>query len=77
MPDFNSDFNTSVINSDGLRYASKSAGSQFDHSIGRSMSCIKCGKHRQRSLLRPFKLAGAQHYCCAPNCAELAEKLQD
>lgn len=63
------------IQPDGLRYKSKPTGSAFSMA-GKSMSCIKCGKHRPRTMLQPFKLAGAQHYRCGPSCDELSKTLE-
>ena len=56
------------INHDGLRYAKKAAGSMYGQSGGQMMSCIRCGRHRPRSLLKPTRLAGAIHYRCGGGC---------
>lgn len=69
---------SNTVSADGLRYTTRKSGPEFHRpSSGTmlSMSCLKCGKHRQRSLMKNFKLAGANHPVCSPNCAELAAEL--
>ena len=58
----------SQVNADGLRYKTKASGSPFGPAPAMSLSCIKCGIHRPRSLLKGFKLAGKVHYRCDDNC---------
>ena len=54
------------ISSDGLRYKSKSAGSPFGERghIVATMSCMKCGHHKPRSLGSYKRLLGASHFFC-------------
>ncbi|MBE7939231.1 MULTISPECIES: hypothetical protein [Ramlibacter] len=56
-----------VIHQDGLRYESKVGGSPYLGESG-TMSCILCGRHRPRSLLRPVVMAGARQYRCREEC---------
>lgn len=62
------------VDAGGLRYRSKASGSPFANNGAYSsqMSCFKCGKHRHRGMLKPFKMAGRTQFVCAPNCKELA-----
>lgn len=60
--------NLTRINKDGLRYQSKSNGSPFGTAIGHTLSCIKRGNHRSRSLLQMVMLAGTRQYKCKDNC---------
>lgn len=63
------------IESGGLRYRSKSPGSPFVGAGGfgaATMSCLLCGKHRARGVLKARKLLGKTQFVCAPNCAEAA-----
>jgi hypothetical protein len=54
---------------DGLRYKSKAAGSPYGKDgMGLTMSCIKCGKHRNRGLLKAVKIAGTRFYKCEDGC---------
>ncbi len=55
---------------DGLRFKSKASGSIYGPGASLTLSCIKCGKHQPRSMLRSFKLAGAQHWACVDNCGK-------
>ncbi|MDP4301053.1 hypothetical protein [Leptothrix discophora] len=68
-----------AIDSDGLRYLSKTPGSPFGsagtHSAA-TMSCFLCGKHRARSQLKTRKLLGKSQLVCAPTCNELEEQLR-
>lgn len=57
------------VKADGLRYVTKSTGSDFPGSFGATMSCFRCGRHRPRSQLRSFVLAGMRQFCCRPECA--------
>lgn len=64
------------IDSDGLRYRSKPAGSPFGSAgafTTATMSCFLCGKHRPRASLKGKKLLGRTQFVCAPSCKELAE----
>ncbi|ACB36290.1 conserved hypothetical protein [Leptothrix cholodnii SP-6] len=67
------------IDTDGLRYLSKTPGSPFGsagtHSAA-TMSCFLCGKHRARSQLKTRKLLGKSQLVCAPTCTELEEQLR-
>lgn len=56
------------VRSGGLRYESKSVGTDFPGAFGATMSCLRCGKHMPRSRLEAFKLAGAQQYRCRDGC---------
>ncbi len=60
------------IKAGGLRYRSKEAGSPFSgpgsFSIA-TMSCLLCGRHRPRVLLRPRKLLNRTQYVCADGCS--------
>ena len=63
------------IDSDGLRYRSKSPGSPFVAAGGlgaATMSCFLCGKHRARTALKSRKLLGKTQFVCAPSCSEAA-----
>ena len=65
-----------TIDSDGLRYRSKPAGSPFGSAgafTTATMSCFLCGKHRPRASLKGRKLLGRTQFVCAPSCKELAE----
>jgi hypothetical protein len=35
------------------------------------MSCLLCGKHRPRSMLKSRKLLGKTQFVCAPSCKEV------
>jgi hypothetical protein len=62
------------IDDAGLRYKSKSAGSPFvaGKYIGAStMSCLFCGKHRERSLMKTLRILGKSQLVCAPSCRAL------
>lgn len=66
------------IDTDGLRYKSKSAGSPFGGRgafAGGTMSCLLCGKHRPRSMLKNKSILGRNERVCAPSCKELDEIL--
>lgn len=56
------------IRANGLRYQSKSMGTQFPGPLAGTMSCFKCGKHVPRSQLVSFKLAGTHHLRCRAGC---------
>lgn len=71
------DKSTKIVG-DGLRYKSKLAGSPFGCSqVMRTttMSCLYCGKHRERSLLVMRKILGKSQLVCAPSCKALDEKI--
>ncbi|HSV52398.1 MAG TPA: hypothetical protein VLJ57_09795 [Burkholderiaceae bacterium] len=71
----NSDANmANVVAKDGLRYKSKTSGSTFSGS-GATMSCIKCGQHRSRSLLMTRRVAGRPYLACSPSCEALQAEL--
>ena len=61
------------IDTDGLRYLSKTPGSPFGsagtHSAA-TMSCFLCGKHRPRSALKSRRLLGKAQFVCSPSCKE-------
>lgn len=57
-----------------MRYKSKVAGSPFGCSQQMrttTMSCLFCGKHRDRSLLIMRKILGKSQLVCAPSCKAL------
>lgn len=61
------------IDSDGLRYRSKTPGSPFTAAGAfgaATMSCFLCGKHRPRSLLKSRRLLGKAQFVCSPSCKE-------
>ena len=63
-----------TIDSDGLRYRSKPAGSPFGSAgafTTATMSCFLCGKHRPRAQLKSRKLLGKAQAVCSPSCREL------
>ena len=71
MSDLNSSVET-VVASDGLRYKSKASGSAFGpNATCATMSCIKCGTHRPRSLLMTKRVAGRLYLACSPSCDDL------
>lgn len=58
-----------IVAESGLRYVSKTAGTSYGHSTTfGTMSCLRCGKHMPRSLLKSTRLAGKLHYVCINNC---------
>jgi hypothetical protein len=58
-----------VITDDGLRYKFKTAGSPFSPGVlGSTMSCLRCGKHRPRTMLCVRRLAGNLFLTCMPSC---------
>ncbi len=62
-----------TIDSDGLRYRSKTPGSPFTAAGAfgaATMSCFLCGKHRPRSQLKSRRLLGKAQFVCAPSCKE-------
>lgn len=67
-----------TVSADGLRYKTRKSGAEFTTpatGTALTMSCLKCGKYRLRSMMKNFKLAGANHPVCSPSCKELSEKL--
>ena len=62
------------MTSDGLRYKSKATGSQYgtSHAMG-TISCLRCGHHRARSLLKKIELAGRHQHVCAQDCRPSAQ----
>jgi hypothetical protein len=56
------------IRASGLRYQSKSTGTEFPGPFAGTMSCFVCGKHVPRSKLVSFKLAGSHHLRCKDGC---------
>ena len=67
----------SVVTHDGLRYKSKTPGSSFGSNAScATMSCIKCGVHRPRSLLTTKRVAGRLYLACSPSCETLEKTLR-
>lgn len=65
---------TTTINSSGLTYKNKAAGSPFIKTAsmaGATMSCFLCGKHRPRDHLKKRNLFGKSQSVCSPSCKEL------
>jgi hypothetical protein len=56
------------VRSGGLRYESKTTGTDFPGAFGATMSCFRCGRHVPRSRLVAFKLAGGQQFRCREGC---------
>jgi hypothetical protein len=52
----------------GLRYESKSSGTDFPGAFGHTMSCFRCSKHVPRSSLVSFLFAGRRQYRCRDGC---------
>lgn len=64
------------IDPEGLRYKTKSPGSPFGGRgafVGGTMSCLLCGKHRPRSMLKSRQIVGKNQMVCSPSCKELDE----
>lgn len=59
---------TTKIRPSGLRYESKTTGTDFPGAYGATMSCFRCGRHMPRSRLVAFRLAGALQYRCRESC---------
>lgn len=53
----------------GLRYESKSTGTEFPGAFGFTMSCFRCSRHVPRSSLESFLVAGQRQYRCRGGCA--------
>lgn len=65
------------IDSAGLRYVSKPAGSPFapkDSFSSQTMSCFLCGVHRPRAALRTRKMFGKWHHICDSGCKPTGER---
>jgi hypothetical protein len=56
------------VRAGGLRYESKSTGTDFPGAFGATMSCFRCGRHMPRSQLVAFKFAAAQQFRCRDGC---------
>jgi len=56
------------VRADGLRYESKSGGTDFPGPFGGTMSCFLCGKHVPRSRLVAFKVASSRQLRCRDGC---------
>ena len=56
------------VSADGLRYISKSQGTDFPGAFAASMSCFLCGKHVPRSSLQGFRVAGVLQLRCKVAC---------
>jgi hypothetical protein len=56
------------IRAGGLRYESKTTGTDFPGAFGATMSCVQCGRHMPRSRLESFLLAGTRQYRCREGC---------
>jgi hypothetical protein len=56
------------IRASGLRYESKSTGTEFPGAFGATMSCLQCSRHMPRSRLESFVLAGTRQYRCRGGC---------
>ncbi len=60
------------VAADGLRYKAKIAGSPFGSLTGSAtISCIRCGRHRARSMLESCRVAGRLQMQCRPSCIEI------
>lgn len=53
---------------DGLRYESKSGGTDFPGAFGATMSCFVCSRHVPRSTLVSFLVAGRRQFRCRNGC---------
>jgi hypothetical protein len=58
----------SQISPDGLRYVAKSQGTDFPGGFGATMSCFRCGRHRPRSQMASFSIAGTRQLRCKEGC---------
>jgi len=56
------------IRANGLRYESKTVGTEFSAPFGSTMSCFQCARHVPRSRLESFMLAGTRQYRCKGGC---------
>jgi len=59
----------SKIRSGGLRYETKSLGTDYPGPPSGTMSCLMCGRHVPRSHLVSFKFAGGHHLRCRGGCS--------
>ena len=57
------------IRSGGLRYQSKTPGSEFGSAFGVTMSCFRCGRHKPRAQLVSFPIAGTRQWRCKDGCS--------
>lgn len=62
------------IHEDGLRYRSKASGTLFSLAKGVTISCIICGTHRPRSMLKAVRLAGGVTYRCLGPCDSVRQQ---
>ncbi len=58
------------IRAGGLRYKDKPSGSPYESTVGRTISCSKCGSHMPRSSMVTFRVAGTLHYRCEQPCTQ-------
>jgi hypothetical protein len=56
------------VRAGGLRYESKSPGTDFPGPYGGTMSCFVCSRHMPRSRLVAFKVAGTLQFRCRDGC---------
>jgi hypothetical protein len=56
------------ISQDGLRYVSKAQGTEFPTALGFTMSCFRCGRHRPRTRMESFSVAGTRQWRCKGGC---------
>ncbi|MEJ7928717.1 hypothetical protein WG922_01910 [Ramlibacter sp. AN1015] len=56
------------ISPDGLRYVSKTQGTAFPTALGYTISCFVCGRHRPRTQMASFLLAGGRQWRCKGSC---------
>lgn len=56
------------IRSGGLRYVSKTVGSEFCGPFAGTMSCVMCGRHVARSRLVSVILGGRRQVRCRDGC---------
>jgi hypothetical protein len=56
------------ISPDGLRYVSKAQGTDFPTALGYTMSCYLCGRHRPRTQMASFVIAGGRQWRCKGAC---------
>jgi hypothetical protein len=67
----------SKIQDGGLRYKTKAAGSMFGAALSNSLSCIKCGLHKPRTVMKPVRLLGVNYYRCTEECKPPKPKTDD
>lgn len=56
------------IRDGGLRYVSKTLGSDFCAPFAGTMSCILCGRHVARSRLASVRMGGRLQVRCRDGC---------